>query len=206
MTIPRSIVLALSLIAGVVGALVARAVPSNDGPGSPLITPASSVPSDAARLFNECNAERTELASAKLQLAVCMAVSMPAPMATAPDVPEASAPDPSESPEIKRNRELLDSDSEVVIVRRTDGTIGIYKPDEWPPEGDGVIIGRKFPDGEFGWYSKPIAGSRATEGRMMFRGTSIDIEPDGRITVRGKPAPASVIRMLGGKVDEPDGG
>jgi len=110
-------------------------------------------------------------------------------------------PDPSESSEIRRNREHLESDSEAVIVRRADGTIGVYKPDEWPSDGDGVIIGKKFPDGDFGWY-----GRQTAHGRMMSRGMGIKLRPDGTITWLGKPAPPSVLRRLGFKVDEPDGG
>ena len=74
-----------------------------------------------------------------------------------------------ESPEIKRNRELLEGDSEAVIVRR--------------------------------WYSRSNTDGGA---RAMFRGSSIEIEADGRITVRGKQAPPWVLQMLGESVDEPD--
>jgi hypothetical protein len=123
--------------------------------------------------------------------------------AVPPDAPEASTPDSLESLFPRVNRELLEKNSVAVIVRRTDGTIGVYKPEEWPTDGDGLIIGRKFPDGSFGWYSRPVAG---TERRAMFVGRSIGFEPDGTITVDGKPAPPSVLRRLGIKVDEPDGG
>jgi hypothetical protein len=202
MTFPRSLALALALIAGILGAFVARAVlprnPLSHGP----ITSTSATSSEAPPV-NTCNAERTELASMKLQLAACMAINMPASEAVPPDVPEASTPDPSESPEIRRNRELLENDSEAVIVRRADGTIGVYKPEEWPGDGDGLIIGRKFPDGSFGWYSRPVAG---TERGVMFRGNGTKLKPDGTITWLGKPAPPSVLRRLGFKVDEPDGG
>jgi len=158
---------------------------------------------DAAFIDDACKAERAELASTKAKLAICMAISMRTPKAAPSKLSETAKDDPreAESPEIRRNRELLESDSEVVIARRSDGTIGIYKLDEWPSKGDERMIGRKFPDGEFGWYARPMA---STEQGVMFRGTSIELEPDGRLTMRGKPAPASVIRRLGGKVDEPD--
>jgi hypothetical protein len=126
---------------------------------------------------------------------------MRAPKAAALEAPEASTPNPSESPEIRRNRELLENDSEAVIVRRADGTIGVYKPEEWPSDGDGLIIGKKFPDGTFGWYGRP-----SPNGRLMIRGSLIRLKPDGTLWQLGKPAPPSVIRRLGGKVDEPDAG
>lgn len=203
MNLHRSVVLSFALIAGVVGAFIARAVPRDDDPAARPNTSASPAPSDAGPAVNNCRAERTELAAINSQLAVCMALSTRATSAVAvpPDLPEAS-PDVLETLHPRLNRELLEKDSEV-IVRHADGTIGVYKPEEWPADGDGLIIGRKFPDGSFGWYSRPVAG---TERRAMFVGTSIELEPDGGITVHGKPAPPSIIRMLGGKVDEPDAG
>lgn len=200
MTIHRSLVIVLALIVGILGAFIARAVHRNTSSPRP-VTSALSAPSDTAPVVDACNAERAELASIKLQLAVCMAISKRPPKAVPPDVPEASTHDPSESPEITRNRELLENDSEAVIVRRTDGTIAVYKPEEWPSDGDGLIIGRKFPDGTFGWYGRPTA-----HGRLMIRGSLIKLKPDGTLWQLGKPAPPSVIRRLGGKVDEPDAG
>lgn len=210
MTIHRSLALALALIAGVGGALIGRAVPRSE-PSAQTSASASPTSSNIAPTSHGCNAERAELASTRAQLAVCMAINMRPSKAAPSAAPEASAPDPqnSESPVIRRNRELLEGDSEVVIVRRSDGTIGIYKADEWPSNGDGRIIGRKFPNGQIGWYSAPAASSPADPDAgpqpnpPMFRGTSIDIGPDGRLTVRGKPAPPWVERMLGGRVDEP---
>jgi hypothetical protein len=211
MTIHRYIALALALIAGIAGAFIGHAVPRN-APRAQTVASASPAP-DTAPAVHDCNAERTELASTKVQLAICMATSMRAP-ATAPhDVPDASTPNPQEfeSPEVKHNRELLESDAEAVIVRRTDGTIGIYEPDEWPADGDGLIIGRKFPDRQIGWYLRPVAGPRSDAAAFeqpippIFRGTSIELEPDGKISVRGKPPPPWVTRMLGGNVDEPVG-
>jgi len=210
MTIHRSLTLAFALIAGVLGAFIGRAVPRNVPSAQPVAS-ASPAPLDTASAAHACNAERTELTSTRAQLAVCMALNMRA-FKTAPSaVPGASTPDRqnSESPEIRRNRELLGDDSEAVIVRRTDGTIGIYKPDEWPIDDDGLIIGRKYPNGQIGWYSSPVArppsdpAADRPPNPPMFRGTSIELEPDGRLTVRGKPAPPWVERMLGGKVDEP---
>lgn len=203
MSIPRSLTFAFALAAGIVGAFIARAIPRN---ASITQTNTSTLPAlvDTAPADDACKAERAELISTKAKLAICMAMSMRTSEAALSKLPEPSKevdPHESESPEIRRNRELLESDIEVVIVRRTDGSIGIYKLDEWPANGNGRMIGRKFPDGEFGWYARPLA---STEQGVMFRGSSIELEPDGRLTVHGKPAPASVIRRLGGKVDEPD--
>lgn len=204
MNLNRSLVLACALIAGILSALIARVAPRDDDPSARPATSASAARSDAAPVVaNECSAERTELASIRVRLAVCIAMGIRAPKADSPEFSEASTPDPSESPETRRNRELLNGDSEAVIVRRADGTIGVYKPDEWPANGAGLVIGRKLPGGGIGWYSRPVAG---TERRVLFRGTSIELEPDGRLTVRGKPAPSWVVRMLGGEVDEPDAG
>jgi hypothetical protein len=202
MTIHRSLALVLALIAGILSASVARAVSRNTSGPRPIASALSAPSADTAPAVTACNAERAELASIKSQLAVCMAISMRAPKAVPPDVPEASTTDPSESPEIRRNRELLENDSEAVIVRRADGTIGVYKPEEWPSDSDGLIIGRKFPDGTFGWY-----GRQTTHGRRaMFGGIGIKLKPDGTITWLGKPAPPKILRMLGLNVDEPDAG
>lgn len=199
MTIPRSYALSLALAAVILSALVAHAVPRNTSIQRPIAS-ALPAPLDTAPAVNTCNAERAELASIKLRLATCIAISMRAPNAAPPDSREASTPDPSEPPEVGRNRELLENDSEAVIVRRADGTIGVYKPEEWPSDGDGLIIGRKFPDGEIGWYGPPTA-----KGRAMFW-APIRLKPDGTLTLLGKPAPPWVIRRLGGKVDAPDTG
>jgi hypothetical protein len=201
MTIPRSFALVLALIAGILGAFVARAVPRNTSSPRPIASALSASSAYMDPAVNTCNAERTELASIKSQLAVCLSISKRAPKTVPPESPEESTPDPSESPEIRRNRELLANDSEAVIVRRADGTIGVYKPDEWPSDGDGVIIGKKFPDGDFGWY-----GRQTAHGRLMSKGMGIKLKPDGTITWLGKPAPPLVLRRLGFKADEPDAG
>jgi hypothetical protein len=210
MTIPRSLALALIAGTGIVGAFIGRALP-RDAPSTQAISSGSPAPSATPPAGDDCKAERAELASTKVELAICMAFDTRTPKTAPSDVPEVPKPDlpERESPEVRRNRELLEDDSEAVIVRRADGTIGIYKADELPSGFDGLIIGRKSPDGKLGWYSKPVAGSRsdpAADGQPdppMFRGTSIKLEPDGRLTVRGKPAPPWVERMLGGKAEDP---
>jgi hypothetical protein len=205
MRIHRSLALALIAGTGIGGACIGRAMPG-DAPSAQTVASASAPSAPAG---DDCKAERTALASTKAQLAICRALSTRAFEAAPSDVPDVSKPDPPEfeSPEIRRNRELLESHSEAMIVRHTDGTIGIYRPDEWPVDGDGLIIGRKLPDGQIGWYATPIAGPRSDPAAFrrphhaMFLGSSIGLEPDGTITMRGKPAPPWVKRMLGGKVE-----
>jgi hypothetical protein len=145
-----------------------------------------------------------------------MAFFARSPKAEPSDVPErseADAPgfehvDPQQTPnaaEIRRNRELLDSYSEAVIVQHPDGTTGVYKPDEWPIDGDGVIVARKLPGGEIGWYAGPDAGPRSDPA--AFR--QVDLpkivppvivrEPDGTLTVNGKPGAPALQRMFPGK-------
>jgi hypothetical protein len=208
MTIHRSLALAIIASTGIVGSFIGRAVP-RDAPSTQTVLSESMAPSAAAPVDHDCEAERAELASAKAQLAICTAFITRAPETAPSDVSEVSKPAPpeTESPEIRRNREILEGDSEAVIIRRTDGTIGIYKPEEWPIDGDGLIIGRKFSDGKLGWYGRPVAGTPSDpdaprRNPPMFVGSSIKLQPDGTITMHGKPAPPSVLRMLGGKVDE----
>jgi len=77
--------------------------------------------------------------------------------------------------------EQLDRYPEAVLVREK-GTIGIYRPDEWPPDS-AQIVGRKFLDGRIGWYAGPDAGARsdpAAFARMR------DLAgPDGTVTMGG---------------------
>ncbi|WP_438018108.1 hypothetical protein WMF18_03065 [Sorangium sp. So ce315] len=109
--------------------------------------------------------------------------------------------------EIRRNRQLLDSYPEAVIVRHHDGSTGIYKPDEWPSDGDGEIVARKLPSGEIGWYAGPDAGPRSDPAAFRpsepptIPSTTWGRAPDGTITIDGKPAPAELQRMFGGSVD-----
>ncbi|WP_437538168.1 hypothetical protein WME79_19730 [Sorangium sp. So ce726] len=111
--------------------------------------------------------------------------------------------------EIRRNRRLLDSYSEAVIVQHDDGRTGVYKPDEWPDDGDGYIVARKLPSGRLGVYAGPDAGPRTDPD--AFRPWDPPIpprpvwnrEPDGTITINGKPASPGVQFMFGGKIDEP---
>ena len=209
MTISRSLALAIIVGTGIVGAFIGRAVPCH-APSTQAALSGSPAPSATAHASYDCEAVRTELASTKARLTSCITSVTRAPKTAPSSVPEVPKPDPPEleSAEIRRNRELLEDDSEAVIVRRTDGTIGIYTLDEWPDDGDGLIIGRKFPDGKLGWYGRPFprpSSDPAAPRRNppMFVGSNIRLQPDGTLMVHGKPAPPEVQRMLGGKVDEP---
>ncbi|WP_433933231.1 hypothetical protein AB3662_03245 [Sorangium cellulosum] len=110
--------------------------------------------------------------------------------------------------EMRRDRERLDSLPEAVIVQHADGTIGIYKPEDWPTDGDGLIVGRKLPSGEIGWYAGPDAGSRLDPAAFrrpdstVILGPNIVREADGTIRVRRVASPA-VKRMFGERADEP---
>lgn len=108
---------------------------------------------------------------------------------------------------MRRERERLDSLSEAVIVQHADGTIGIYKPDDWPNDGDGLIIGRKLPNGQISWYAGPDAGSRLDPAAFRRPDSTVILAPnvvreaDGTIRVRRGASPA-VKRMFGEMADE----
>ncbi|WP_437753705.1 hypothetical protein [Sorangium sp. So ce1389] len=61
--------------------------------------------------------------------------------------------------EVKSYQERLASLSEAVIVRHSGGTVRVYEPNEWPSDGDGVIIGRKFKDGHIERYPSGVRPS-----------------------------------------------
>ncbi|WP_437282417.1 hypothetical protein WME90_18135 [Sorangium sp. So ce375] len=138
------------------------------------------------------------LASTRARLDVCMAIDTAAPEAAPSSVPETPEPEPPASnveptvqeiiaEEIGSYHGRLDSLPEAVIVQEADGTIGIHKPDDWPNDGDALIIGRKLPSGEIGWYAGPDAGPRSDPA--AFRPTKWTIvlahdfvrEADGRL-------------------------
>jgi hypothetical protein len=114
--------------------------------------------------------------------------------------------------EIKRNRKLLKTYPEAVIVQHFDGRTGIYKPDEWPIDGDGIIVARKLPSGDIAWYAGPNAGSRSDPAAFRVPPAPSDLvepiietAPDGTIMINGKPADNAVQRMFGGKVQPEQG-
>ncbi|WP_437994038.1 hypothetical protein [Sorangium sp. So ce145] len=148
-----------------------------------------------------------------------MAIGTAEPEAAPSSVPEAPEPEPPASnveptvqeiiaEEIRSYHGRLDSLPEAVIVQEADGTIGIHKPDDWPSDGDGLIIGRKLPSGEIGWYAGPDAGPRSDPAAFRPTKSTIVLAPDfvreadGTIKVR-RGAPAWMKRRLGERVDEP---
>jgi hypothetical protein len=159
----RSVLLAV--VAGAVGLVVGRVLPQGT-PGYGTV--ASAAP--AASAPNQCNAMRADLASARSQLVICLALGTPSaeppPASPAPTAP-ASAP-PSEGTarllallaEARKDGERLDRLPEAVIVRHADGTETIYRPDEHPPDGEDAYA-RKFPDGRIRYYAGPDAGPRS---------------------------------------------
>lgn len=207
MTIHSSI--ALILIAGIVGAFVGRAVPRNvpNSHTAPNLIP--SVPSSTA---DRCNALRTALASTKTQLAICTAFNVgDSDTKTPSDLSAVPPTDPQriarDAQEIRQNRKLLKTYSEAVIVQHSDGRTGVYRPDEWPIDGDGVIVARKLASGDIAWYSGPDAGPRSDPAAFQTLTASpdfvepiIETAPDGTILVNGEPADNTVQRMFGGKV------
>jgi hypothetical protein len=209
-----------ALIAGVAGAFIGRASP-HGAPSVQAAPSASTANRVAAPAGRGCKEERADLASTKAQLAICMAFRTPEPEAVPSGIAEGVPP---EHPEYKRskvrlpsveeserNRELLDSYSEAVIVQHRDGRAGIYKPDEWPIDGDsdGYIVARKLPSGKIGWYAGPDAGPRSDPAAFRvpdppnIQRSVWGVEPDGTITINGKPASPSVQFIFGGKIDRP---
>ncbi|WP_437690025.1 hypothetical protein [Sorangium sp. So ce176] len=199
--------------AGVTGALIGRAVPRGE-PGARAVASASRPPSATTPAANGCEAERSELNSAKVQLALCMSLGKRDPETSpsgAAGLSEPVAPPDSESvilAEMRRDRERLDALPEAVIVQHANGTIGIYKPEDWPIDGDGLIVGRKLPSGDIGWYAGSDAGSRLDPAAFrrpdstVILGPNIVREADGTIRVRRGASPA-VKRMFGERADEP---
>jgi hypothetical protein len=210
------ICLVLALLAGVVGAFVTRTM-QRDAPSTQPTPSASSAPSTAESAGHRCKPERAELAESRAHLAICMAFVMQASETVPPGVPEPDLPkiEPIDSQsilnseEVQRNRKRLDSYPEAVIVQHYDGRTGVYKPDEWPVDGDGIIVARKLSSGELGWYAGPDAGPRSDPAAFRpsdpptIPSTIWGREPDGTITINGKPAADSVQFMFGGKVNEP---
>jgi hypothetical protein len=202
MTIRGSLL--LMLIAAMVGAFVGRAMPG-DGPNAEAVPIAFSAPSVATPADQSCKVERSEIVSTETQLAICKAFN-------AEVYPEAipsgvSAADPAgDASEIRQTRRRLDSYSEAVIVQHFDGRTGVYKPDEWPIDGDGIIVARKLPSGDIAWYAGPDAGPRSDPAAFQVPPARdigeaiIDRAPDGTIMINGTPADNAVQRMFGGKV------
>jgi hypothetical protein len=179
MTLSRSLAFVIIAGTGIVGGFIGRAARSDAPPvqANASVSPAPSVTTPADE---ECELERAALASIKAQLATCMTIDTAAPETEPSSVPELPEPEPAPvlraviAEEIKNYHERLESLSEAVIVRHADGTIGIYKPDEWPIDGDGLIVGRKFKDGQIGRYAGPDAGPRSDPAAFRVRRKKAD--------------------------------
>jgi hypothetical protein len=207
--------LALALLVGVLGVFVGRALPRDDAQAY-VTVPAAPMPPITRPTDHDCKTESIELSSTKVRLALCMAYRASAPEAAPSRAPEASEPEPLKTRRergratfthaVNEDRKLLDSYPEAVIVRHSDGKIGVYKPDEWPSDGDGQIVARKFSDGHIGWYAGPDAGPRSDPAAFQPLAPSgvvpsvMAYQPDGTITQDGVEADPAVQQMFGGKV------
>lgn len=135
--------LILSLAAGIVGVILGRALP-HETPGASAVPGTASSP-PAAMPPLDCKAERAELTTTRARLAICMAYC---PTAVAPEPTVATAPEPTERlapalAELMRQTRY----TEVVYVRRHDGTVRAYRAAEWSPDGSEQIFARSLPDG-----------------------------------------------------------
>jgi hypothetical protein len=207
--------LVFAVIAGVIGAFLGYAL-KHDARSVEAGPSASDAPSAAAPAHRSCEADHTELASTKAQLAICMSYRAPIPETGPSGVPELSKPDVQEFidprlPSAEDNQawwEFKKSDAGTILVRHFDGTLGVYQPDEWPDNGDGVIWLRMLPGQVIGYYAGPDAGPRSDPSAFQPWEPEIPQvtwgrEPDGTITINGTPASPSVQRMFGGKVEQP---
>jgi hypothetical protein len=133
-----------------------------------------------------CKGTRAELTSTRARLAVCLAYRAASREATSND---ASAPpllEPSIDDEIlfemRRVRRLIDQYPECIVVRRADGTVGVYRPDDWPIDSDdGQVIGRKFRGDEYKLYGGPDAGP-PSDPSAFFHARDL-AGPDGTVTI-----------------------
>lgn len=115
----------------------------------------------------DCTAERAELNSTKAQLAICMAYERPADAHEADKAGDALTPaqqlEAEEVERVRRYRQVLRENKEVVIVRRADQTVEAYQVGE--PIPDGIIVARRLPNGEMAWYT----GSGSRDDPASFR-------------------------------------
>lgn len=213
MTAGRS--LTLALVAGVLGVFAGHALPRDESKIEAAV-PARSMSHGTGPTSHDCKAEEVEISSTKVKLALCMAYRTPAPEAASSRATEASATEPIKprlAPRrttfrhvVNEDRKLLDSYPEAVIVQHSDGEVGVYRPDEWPFDGDGQIVARKFLDGHIGWYAGPEAGPRSDPAAFQQRAPSgivspvMVYQPDGTIMLNGVEADPAVQIMFGGKV------
>jgi hypothetical protein len=192
--------LAFALLTGVAGVFVGRYVPAREPSPKPPRTGAvmvESIYAPSTAQATPCKADRAELASTKAELAICMAYGAP------PSPPERDSLTDSELEEaerVRRDIEVLQAHTEVVIVRRADHTTSIYPVGE--PIPDGIIVARRFRNGEVGWY----VGSGSRDDPASFRPAppGSPLEPviergqDGKLYVNGKLGAPGLQHMFPG--------
>jgi len=208
-------ILALTLLACLSGVLIGRALPRDPAGGTAVaVRSVPSVTVHPSRLAG-CSAERVELAQMKAELARCATL---APSVSSGNFRDATAADAQVDPavetemdtqddhaardaaRVRRNIDALNTPGELIIVRHSDHSIGIY------PEGQHVegatIVARRLPSGEIGWYD-PDAGLRTDPS--AFRPASpgspralpkVEVGPDGLLYVNGELADPAIQRMF----------
>jgi hypothetical protein len=80
---------------------------------------------------------------------------------------------------------LLDQLPEAYLVQRMDGSLGVYRLEDWPLDSkDGEVVGRKFAGGHLMLYAGPDAGAPGDPGAY------VDLRdlagPDGVAHFRGR--------------------
>lgn len=206
--------LSLAFVIGIVGIFVGHALPRGTSkPDATATAPSTLIPTGP--ISHDCKAECGELSSTKAQLAICKAY-----LGRASEAAPSTAPNPESEPpkvrfvgghrsskdvdQITENQQRLDTYSEAVIVVHSDGKTKVYKPDEWPSDGDGQIVARKLSNGQIGWYGGPDAGPRSDPAAFKPRRPDYTIpvmvtQPDGAISLYGVEDPA-LQEMIGRKV------
>jgi hypothetical protein len=183
----------LALVAGVAGLLAGRAMPHAPAPT------ANTTPTAPPTAPAQCRPERAQLASTRAQLAICMAYRAPStdaePVSSASPEPPAHPIPAHESlaqgmarlasdPDARKFGDRLVSYPEAVLVRKADGTQGIYRPDEHSADSDDVYA-RKLPDGHIIYYLGPDAGPRSDPDAWGSLRDLADLSPDGQTVVSG---------------------
>jgi hypothetical protein len=144
-----------SFVAGISGIAIGMLIGRAPAPRAPKpIAPES-------RMEARCKAERAELTSTKAQLAICMAYTPHSPEVDTPAVEVEDTEEAIEAARVRRNRDVMATCPDFLVVRQADGTMGLFPPDEWPSDGDGIIVARRLPSGQIGWYAGPDAGPRS---------------------------------------------
>lgn len=190
MPIRNSLALVLALAVGIAGVLLGRTTVSHDAPRAEVEAPRPPSPQAAPLDDRECTVEHAELAATKAQLAHCVAGAKEPPETDTPTAADEEAE--AAAVRDRKNREVLRNNTEVVIVRRADGTTNIYLPDE--PIPDGIIVARRLPNGEMVRYAGPDAGPRSDPAAFSPAAPGSRLAPaateraeDGTIMVNEEP-------------------